>query len=79
MKYFSTNKQSTVADFREATMSGQAPDKGLYFPETIPRANASFFDNLEKLSRAEIAYQVIQPYVGNSIPDTNCNASLQKP
>ncbi len=70
MKYFSTNKQSAVADFREATIRGQAPDKGLYFPESIPRASATFIENLDKLSRAEIAYQVIRPYVGNSIPET---------
>ena len=33
MFYYSTNKQSPVADFKTATLNGQAPDKGLYFPK----------------------------------------------
>ena len=37
MKYYSTNKQSPIVDFKEATINGQAPDKGLYFPELIPQ------------------------------------------
>ena len=36
MNYYSTNKKAPVADFREAAIKGQAPDKGLYFPERIP-------------------------------------------
>ena len=33
MNYYSLNKTAPKADFREATIKGQAPDKGLYFPE----------------------------------------------
>ncbi len=29
MKYYSLNRQSPVVDFKEATIRGQAPDKGL--------------------------------------------------
>jgi threonine synthase len=71
MKYFSTNKQSPVADFKEATIRGQAPDKGLYFPETIPALPESLLKDLKKLSKEEIAYQVIAPYVGGSIPEND--------
>ncbi len=68
MKYFSTSKQSEAVDFGEATVRGQAPDKGLYFPERIPVLPPSFFDELKQLSKEEIALQVIEPYVGDSIP-----------
>ncbi len=37
MLYYSLNKQAPNVDFKEATIQGQAPDKGLYFPEYIPR------------------------------------------
>lgn len=69
MKYFSTNKNSPVVDFKEAAIRGQAPDKGLYFPEKIPQVDKEVIDEVEKLSNDEIAFRVIKPYVGDSIPD----------
>jgi threonine synthase len=69
MQYYSLNRQSPPVDFKEAAIRGQAPDKGLYFPEHIPVFDSSFFHNLEKMADEEIAYQVIQPYTGQSIPE----------
>lgn len=68
MKYFSTNHSSPVVSFREATIKGQAPDKGLYFPETIPSIPADLIKNIKQFSKEEIAYRVIAPYVGEAIP-----------
>ncbi|HEV8508650.1 MAG TPA: threonine synthase, partial [Chitinophagaceae bacterium] len=68
MNYYSLNKQSPAVDFKEASIRGQAPDNGLYFPEHIPVFDTSFFHNLEKMDDEEIAYHVIQPYVSESIP-----------
>ena len=50
MKYYSTNKKSPIVDFKEAAITGQAPDKGLYFPERIPTVERDLIDNIEKLS-----------------------------
>jgi threonine synthase len=69
MKYFSTNKQAPVADFKEATLRGQAPDKGLYFPGNIVVQEHAFFRNIEKLKKEEIAFRIISPYVGDTIPE----------
>ena len=69
MKYFSTNKKSPVVDFREATIRGQAPDRGLYFPENIPQLSKAFFDELPGMSREDVAFKIIHPYVSDSIPD----------
>ena len=69
MNYYSLNKQSPSVDFKEAAIRGQAPDKGLYFPEHIPVFDSSFFYNIEKMTDEEIAYQVIQPYVSVAIPE----------
>ena len=68
MQYFSTNNNSPKADFKEATIKGQAPDKGLYFPETIPSLEKDFIDNIDRFSKEEIAFKVILPYIGNEIP-----------
>lgn len=69
MRYYSLNGQSPVVDFKEATIRGQAPDKGLYFPAQIPVLEKSFFDNIESLSNEEIAFQMIMPYVLGSMPE----------
>ena len=69
MKYYSTNKQSPLVDFKEATINGQAPDKGLYFPEKIPVIDQQFIKDIEKYSNEEIAFKIIQPFVAGSIPD----------
>src|SRR5687767_4466786 len=69
MLYYSTNKKSEKVTFREATIRGQAPDKGLYFPEVIPKISRNLLDNLKNKSKAEIAFEVIQPYVDGVIPD----------
>ena len=69
MKYYSTNKNSERVSFKEATIKGQAPDKGLYFPETIPQVDKGLIDVIEKISDEEIAFRVIEPYVANEIDD----------
>ena len=68
MLYYSLNRQSPPVDFRAATIAGQAPDGGLYFPENIPQFSADLLRNLANLSPAEIAYEVMRPYVGDTIP-----------
>ena len=67
MKYISLNYNSKSTLFHNAVKRGLAPDRGLYFPETIPQLPQSFFDGIEKLSIPEMAYRVIKPYVGNKI------------
>lgn len=66
MQYFSTHNAGETADFKTATIWGQAPDKGLYFPEKVPPFNWS---ELRKLDKAELAFRVMQPYAGNTIPE----------
>ncbi|MEN9571875.1 MAG: threonine synthase [Bacteroidota bacterium] len=69
MKYYSTNHKSPLVSFKEATIQGQAPDKGLYFPEQIPQLPKQFIDQLDQYSNEEIAYTVIKPYVADEIPE----------
>lgn len=55
--------------FEEATVKGQAPDKGLYFPESVPALPKDFIANIKSYSKEEIGFTVMKPYVGGSIPD----------
>src|ERR1700730_12938228 len=68
MNYYSLNKQSPIVDFKDATINGQAPDQGLYFPDHIPQVNKDLIGNIENYSNEEIAFNVISPYVGETIP-----------
>lgn len=69
MKFYSLNNQNIQATFKEAVIAGIAPDKGLYFPESIIPLPADFFENIEKLSNHEIAFQAIHQFVSEDIPD----------
>ena len=69
MNYYSLNNKDIKVSFQEAVIQGLAPDRGLYFPETIAKLPKSFFDTIETLSNEEIAFQVIQQFVGNEIPE----------
>jgi threonine synthase len=69
MKYYSLNKQSPSVNFREATIAGQAPDKGLYFPERIPVLSADWLKSLKHQSKIAIGVEVLRPYTGDTIPE----------
>ena len=69
MQFRSTNHNSPPVNFKEATIKGLAPDKGLYFPERIPELPADFIKNMRSLSKEEIAYKVILPFAGDVIPE----------
>ncbi|WP_333601410.1 threonine synthase [Flavobacterium sp.] len=69
MKYFSLNNNSPKVSFQEAVVLGLAPDRGLYFPESITPLPHSFFDTIENLSHEEIAYEAIKQFVGDEIPE----------
>ncbi len=78
MKYYSINRNSPEVDFKTATIKGLAPDKGLYFPEYIPKWNADFISNLKNMSPAEIGFEIMKPYVGDSIPDDELMQIMQQ-
>jgi len=68
MRYYSLNKQAPVTTFKEAVVRGLAPDKGLYFPESIAPLPNSFFDTIETLSNEDIAYEAIKQFASPDIP-----------
>ena len=69
MQYYSLNNQSPIVNFSQATVKGQAPDKGLYFPCTIPVLPEGFIEEIKQYSKEEIGFTVLKPYVGGEIPD----------
>jgi len=68
INYYSLNHNAPKATFAEATVRGQAPDKGLYFPRYIPTLPKGFVKNIRNYSKEEIGVMVMKPYVANTIP-----------
>ncbi|WP_456315672.1 threonine synthase [Pseudomonas shirazensis] len=69
MKYYSLNNNAPEVSFKEAVIQGLASDKGLYFPQNITPLNPAFFNVIENLTHHNIAYDVIQQFVGDDIPE----------
>ena len=73
MHYYSLGKISPNVDFKTAAITGQAPDKGLYFPSEIPQFTKEQIERFKTLDKATLAFEVMKPYVAGTIDD----ASLQ--
>ncbi|WP_368114607.1 threonine synthase, partial [Bacteroides thetaiotaomicron] len=68
MKYYSTNKQASMASLQEAVVKGLAADRGLFMPMTIKPLPQEFYDTIDTLSFQEIAYRVADAFFGEDIP-----------
>lgn len=78
MKYFSLNDRENISSFENAVVKGLASDKGLYFPEEIPRLPKDFFDNIGELSQSEIAFEVIKEYIKDEIPEKDLKGIIDQ-
>jgi len=69
LKYYSLNSNAPEVSFKDAVINGIAPDKGLYFPESITPLPSAFFDKITELSNKEIAFKAIYQFVNDTIPN----------
>ena len=69
IRYYSTNGKSPKASFEEALLTGQASDKGLYMPDTIPRLSRKTIASFAERSYPEIAFSVMQLFLEGVVPD----------
>ncbi len=69
MQYYSTNHSAPVASLRDAVERGLAPDRGLYMPQQIKKLPKEFFDNIDKLSFQEIAFEVAKAFFGDDVDE----------
>ncbi len=69
MNFYSLNHKAPKVSFKDAVIKGIAPDKGLYFPESISALPHSFFEKIEALSDHEIAFRAIHQFVADDVPD----------
>jgi threonine synthase len=69
MLYVSTRGEAAPLDFVEVMVAGLARDGGLYVPESWPALNRETIVGFAGKPYAEVAVDVIRPFVGGSIAD----------
>ena len=67
MRYYSTNNQAPIADLHKAVVKGLAEDRCLYMPERIQKLPKAFFDEIDKMSFQDIAYNVASAFFGEDV------------
>jgi threonine synthase len=72
--FHSTNGQSPAVTLRAAMLNGQAPDRGLYFPEKFPKLAPEEITAFAKLPYHEIAFRVLSKFTGGVISDDDLAA-----
>ena len=72
--FYSTNGQSPAVNLREALLTGQSPDRGLYFPRKFPSLTPDEIAAFAKLPYHEIAFRVLSRYTDGIIADDDLAA-----
>jgi len=68
MLFYSTNGISPKVKFSEALLTGQAPDRGLYMPESVPALTLKEIARFSSMEYHEIACELIGRFTGNDLP-----------
>ena len=71
MRYVSTRGEAPPLGFIDVTLAGLARDGGLYVPETWPRLSLETIASFAGRPYAEVAVEVIRPFVGDTISDAD--------
>ena len=76
MRYVSTRGKAPVVSFADAVLTGLASDGGLYVPEKLPKFSKDEIASWTGLSYAELAFNVIKPFVGDCIEEADLKAMI---
>ena len=71
MRYVSTRGEAPPLGFMDVTLAGLARDGGLYVPETWPHLSNETIAGFAGRPYAEVAVEVIRPFVGDSISEAD--------
>ncbi|MCP5206145.1 MAG: threonine synthase [Hahellaceae bacterium] len=69
MKYISTRGKAEALGFEDVLLTGLATDGGLYVPEVLPRFTKEEIASWRGLPYAELAFNVMYPFVEGAIPE----------
>lgn len=78
MRYVSTRGEAPSLGFCDVLLTGLARDGGLYVPETWPTMDRGAITGLFGKPYAEVAVEVIRPFVGGEISDADLMRMAQE-
>ncbi len=78
MRYVSTRGEAPALDFVEVMLAGLARDGGLYVPETWPSLAAKTIAGFAGRPYAEVAVDVIRPFVGEAVAEADLARMAQE-
>src|SRR3954467_6224629 len=78
MRYVSTRGEAPALDFVEVMLAGLARDGGLYVPDTWPRLGPETIANFAGRPYAEVAVEVIKPFVEGAIDEADLARMAQE-
>lgn len=78
MKYISTRGDAPALSFEEVVLTGLAADGGLYVPETLPTFSQEEIASWVGLSYAELAFNIISPFVDGELSDNELKNIINK-
>jgi len=68
IEYRSTNGFPRTVDFKTAILRGQAPDKGLYMPDRIPKLSLKEIESMFDMTYQDIAFVVANHFLESEVP-----------
>lgn len=71
MRLYSTKNKASFVSLKEAVFKGLPSDNGLFMPENFPVLPASFYENIDKLSFQDIAFEVCKALIGDEIQEND--------
>ena len=78
MKYVSTRGDAPELEFEDVLLAGLARDGGLYVPKEWPTFSAQDIEAMAGLSYDEVAYRVMAPFVGDSVPEAEFRSLIKE-
>ncbi|MEM1154186.1 MAG: threonine synthase, partial [Pseudomonadota bacterium] len=78
MKYISTRGNAPTLNFEQVLLTGLASDGGLYVPAQLPEFDAKTIASMAAMDYPELAFLVIQPFVGDCIPDEDLKSLIDE-
>ncbi len=78
MKYVSTRGEAPALGFSDVLLAGLARDGGLYLPESWPTLSPATIAGFAGRPYADVAYEVISPFVDGDITDADLRAMIDE-
>lgn len=78
IRYISTRGPGRPQSFEHVLLSGMAPDGGLYMPDSWPIIDRQMLSHLSGTAYAEIAFQILRPFIGDGIAPADLQAMVRE-